>query len=166
MCTKCVCVQMTLFFVCQSHRAEHELDLLGLLRSRHDLHYGLKYDVVSLANGNATLACSVQPHLAAAAAAAHAAHSAALTLSLTLNSCLPGGIGTLVRADFLHNVRACGMSQNVKCLWQWFEGRAWLASDNGFEALFTAAKGFNRYLASFFFLLDLLFAFVLVEMAL
>lgn len=96
---------------------QSESEFIGQLKERAKQHYGLCYEIITIANGSVT---SVTTH--------NSNNGLATQLSLTLNSIF--GINTLIRSDFSHNMKICSIGNknpefiaNVKYLWHWFECR-------------------------------------------
>ena len=115
-----------------------EYNFISEFKARTRFDYGLKYEVITISNGNATSISSDAPPM-------HSQHtlyqpptptatlgSSAIPLALALHSYL--GLGTLIRADFLANSRVFGehhakpmtttdVFASVRYLWQWFDSK-------------------------------------------
>ena len=106
-------------------------DFMKLFRERTKADYGLKYEIISIANGNATSISSNSgpfsllqhtPQLVTSNSSSNPSTSA-IPLALTLSSL--NGLNTLIRSDFLYNLNNSNLpneiSSDVKYLWKWFE---------------------------------------------
>ncbi|RNA20578.1 hypothetical protein BpHYR1_013760 [Brachionus plicatilis] len=89
-----------------------------LVAKRTRSHYGLKYYILNVINGNATMVNSVEMSTTSANGCQ------ATPLALTLNSQI--GLAHLLRPDFINNCQICDRdkslcSKMLKRLWNWFE---------------------------------------------
>jgi hypothetical protein len=106
---------------------QNEFDFINELKSRTKLNYGLKYEIISIANGTATsVPSSFSSYNSNILPSNNTGLTAHLNLALSLNSFY--GINTLIRSDFLYNPKICNTSNtnseltsNVRYLWEWFE---------------------------------------------
>lgn len=98
-------------------------------KEKINAYYGIKYDIITINNGNATQVSSyMNPSVAATVNNSIGNFSSsAVPLALTLYaSCLTNS-SSLIRVDFNYNIKLSESSRenpfNVKYLWQWFECR-------------------------------------------
>jgi hypothetical protein len=106
---------------------QNEFDFISEIKSRTKLNYGLKYEIISIANGTATsVPSSFSSYNSNILPSNNTGLTADLNLALSLNSFY--GINTLIRSDFLYNPKICNISNsnielnsNVRYLWEWFE---------------------------------------------
>ena len=116
--------------------------MLSDLKNRTELDYGLKYEIITISNRNAT---AVSSKSSSTGHPFSVPNTSAIPLSLTLNK--EHDITTLIRCDFSHNYRCCSqsygtntdMTGNAQFLWQWFD-----------------CKFLNNLIGSFALLLDAL----------
>lgn len=101
----------------------NEFDFINELKDRAKVSYGLKYEIISMSNGNAS---SVSSSFSTYNSNNILTNNMTTQLSLALNSAFC--INTLIRSDFIYNTKTCSMnnkntelSSNTKYLWQWFE---------------------------------------------
>ena len=99
-----------------------EFNYLNELKERSKLDYGLKYYILNINNGTATMAQSV---ITAGSSNTSANGCQTTPLAVTLHSQI--GLSHLIRTDFLNSYRICDEStvseftSNLKFLWNWFE---------------------------------------------
>ena len=97
---------------------KREFDFFNQLKDRTRLDYGLKYEIISINNGTATVISSKNTQNMANS-------SNATPLALTLYT--QNGLNNLIRSHFNYNKEICDNfrddpnSSNVKSLWEWFE---------------------------------------------
>ncbi len=104
---------------------------MKLFKERAKADYGLKYEIISIANGNATSISSnsgpfnLLQHQQATSNSSNNSSPSAIPLALTLSSL--NGLNTLIRSDFLYNLsnsylpNDININSDVKYLWKWFE---------------------------------------------
>ena len=100
----------------------NEFDFINELKERAKVSYGLKYEIITMSNGNATSVSSSFTYNSNNILT----NNMTTQLSLALNSAC--GLSTLIRSDFIYNTKTCSisnrnteLSSNTKYLWQWFE---------------------------------------------
>lgn len=114
-----------------------EMEFMNQLKRRTKSDYGLKYEIITMSNGSATLTSSTASTVAASLASsgavgggssyASANSSSGTPLALTLYA--HNGLQTLIRCDFQYNARICDVfgdeqaSLNTMYLWQWFHSK-------------------------------------------
>ncbi len=100
---------------------KYEFDFITELKYRNALDYGLKYEIITILNGNATSTLSTHNTYNSSSS------TSAIPLSLALNG--SQGITSLIRSDFQHNLKYCSLKndschdfdENLKFLWYWFD---------------------------------------------
>lgn len=105
---------------------QEEKSFLYNLKHRTKLDYGLKYDIINIVNGNASIYPSYtrnKPQIPMA----HSSSSHVVPLALALNK-LSSGINTFIRSDFLYNKQVVLQQSSkqedrfgVSYMWKWFE---------------------------------------------
>lgn len=106
----------------------YELDLVNQLKRRTKSDYGLKYEIITINNGSATLTLSSSSSTVGASSTA-ASSSSTTPLALSLYS--HNGLQTLIRCDFYYNAKICEVlddqqaNVNTKFLWQWFHRKSY-----------------------------------------
>ena len=99
-----------------------DFDIMCIIKERAKQDYGLKYEIITISNGTASLIYSNHSTLTASISMSSTSlnNSVATPLAVTLRSSL------LIRCDFLSNSKFIeenqeDYNQNLKFLWHWFE---------------------------------------------
>lgn len=106
---------------------QSEMDFFNQLKRRTKSEYGLKYEIITLNNGSATLSSSSGSSSAPGPNYMSANSSSTTPLALALYA--HNGLQSLIRCDFCHNAKICDVfgdeeaSVNTKYLWQWFHSK-------------------------------------------
>lgn len=114
---------------------KNEMDFVNQLKRRTKSDYGLKYEIITISNGSATLTSSSSSSASAslssalgggAGSSSYASASTSSSTPLALALYAHNGLQTLVRCDFHYNARICEVfgdeqaNVNTMYLWQWF----------------------------------------------
>ena len=97
-----------------------ETELINQLIEKTNMEYGLKYDIITINNGSATLIPSNQS-LNLQQSSMNTSQATPLALARAYN-----GQNVFLRCDFNYNSNICDIfnktcRSNVKYVWKWFE---------------------------------------------